>query len=85
MLTYPDISPVAISMGPFEVHWYGLMYLVGFVGGWWLGRIRTRRPGTHWKSEEMADLLFYIALGVVLGGRRKSAGARQMFEDQQAV
>jgi phosphatidylglycerol:prolipoprotein diacylglycerol transferase len=69
MLTYPDISPVAISMGPFEVHWYGLMYLVGFVGGWWLGRIRTRRPGTHWKPAEMSDLLFYIALGVVLGGR----------------
>ena len=69
MLNYPDIDPVAIALGPFEVHWYGLMYLVGFVGGWWLGRIRARRPGTGWGREEMSDLLFYIALGVVLGGR----------------
>lgn len=69
MLTYPHIDPVAVSIGPLEVHWYGLMYLVGFVGGWWLGVIRTRRPGTEWKAAEMSDLLFYIALGIVLGGR----------------
>jgi phosphatidylglycerol:prolipoprotein diacylglycerol transferase len=69
MLTYPEINPVAVAVGPFEVHWYGLMYLVGFVGGWWLGRIRARRPGTEWRAAEMSDLLFYIALGVVLGGR----------------
>ena len=69
MLTYPNISPVAISAGPFQVHWYGLMYLVGFLGGWWLGRLRTRRPGTGWQAVEIGDLLFYVALGVVLGGR----------------
>jgi phosphatidylglycerol:prolipoprotein diacylglycerol transferase len=69
MLTYPDINPVAVSIGPFEVHWYGLMYLAGFVGGWWLGYIRTRRAGTEWRAAEMSDLLFYIALGIVLGGR----------------
>jgi phosphatidylglycerol:prolipoprotein diacylglycerol transferase len=69
MLIYPDISPVAIRLGPLEVHWYGLMYLVGFLGGWWLGRLRTRRPGTSWKAVEIGDLLFYVALGVVLGGR----------------
>ncbi|MGD2137377.1 MAG: prolipoprotein diacylglyceryl transferase [Gammaproteobacteria bacterium] len=69
MLIYPDIDPVAIAFGPFEVHWYGLMYLIGFVGGWWLGRIRAGRPGTEWRKEEISDLLFYIALGVVLGGR----------------
>ena len=69
MLLYPDINPVAISAGPFQVHWYGLMYLVGFLGGWWLGRLRTRRPGTGWQAVEIGDLLFYVALGVVLGGR----------------
>ncbi len=69
MLTYPNINPVALAVGPFEVHWYGLMYLIGFIGGWWLGRIRARRPGTEWRAVEMGDLLFYIALGVVLGGR----------------
>jgi phosphatidylglycerol:prolipoprotein diacylglycerol transferase len=69
MLIYPNISPVAISVGPIEVHWYGLMYLIGFLGGWWLGRLRTRRPGTTWQAVEIGDLLFYVALGVVLGGR----------------
>jgi phosphatidylglycerol:prolipoprotein diacylglycerol transferase len=69
MLTYPDISPVAISAGPFQVHWYGLMYLVGFLGAWWLGRLRTRRPGATWQAVEIGDVIFYGALGVVLGGR----------------
>jgi phosphatidylglycerol:prolipoprotein diacylglycerol transferase len=69
MLTYPYIDPVAISVGPFEVHWYGLMYLVAFLAGWWLGRLRTRRPGTTWKADEIGDLVFYFALGAILGGR----------------
>ena len=69
MLTYPYIDPVIFSLGPVKFHWYGLMYLIGFVGGWWLGVIRTRQPHVDWKPEQMADLMFYIALGVVLGGR----------------
>jgi phosphatidylglycerol:prolipoprotein diacylglycerol transferase len=69
MLTYPDINPVAISVGSFEVHWYGLMYLVAFGAGWWLGLARTRRKGTGWRAEEISDLVFYFALGAVLGGR----------------
>ena len=69
MLTYPDIDPVAIAFGPVQIHWYGLMYLIGFLGGWWLGRVRARRPGSGWQPQEIADLLFYVALGVILGGR----------------
>ena len=69
MLTYPAIDPVAISIGPLNVHWYGLMYLVGFVGGWWLGRYRAGRPGSAWTAQQVDDLLFYIALGIILGGR----------------
>ena len=67
MLTYPDIDPVAIALGPFKVHWYGLMYVVGFVGAWWLGRRRADRLGVQ--PDAIGDLLFYGALGVVLGGR----------------
>ncbi len=52
-----------------KVHWYGLMYLIGFVGGWWLGRLRASLPGTDWNKQQIDDLLFYSALGVVLGGR----------------
>ncbi|MGB5540193.1 MAG: prolipoprotein diacylglyceryl transferase [Gammaproteobacteria bacterium] len=69
MLTYPAIDPVAVSLGPLEIHWYGLMYLVAFLGGWWLGLLRTRRPGTTWRAAEISDLVFYFALGAVLGGR----------------
>lgn len=69
MLTYPDIDPVAISLGPLKVHWYGLMYLIGFVGGWWLGRLRARRPGALMTPAQVDDFVFYVALGVVLGGR----------------
>ena len=69
MLTFPDIDPVAFSLGPLKVHWYGLMYLVGFVSGWWLGQLRTKKPGSGWTKSQVDDLLFYIALGVVLGAR----------------
>ena len=69
MLVYPDIDPVAVSLGPVAVHWYGLMYLFGFVGAWWMGVVRARRPEYGWKKEEIGDVLFYGALGVILGGR----------------
>jgi len=69
MLQHPQIDPVAIAIGPFKIHWYGLTYLFGFVAGWWLGRIRTRKPWSPINEEQMGDLLFYLALGVILGGR----------------
>ncbi|MFW6348937.1 MAG: prolipoprotein diacylglyceryl transferase [Thiohalospira sp.] len=69
MLEYPAIDPVALDLGPVQIHWYGLMYLIGFLGAWWLGRVRARRPGSGWDPAELGDLLFYGAVGVVLGGR----------------
>ena len=69
MLMFPEIDPVAISLGPVQVHWYGLMYLTGFLGGWWLGRVRAAQPGSGWTARQIDDLLFYIVLGVILGGR----------------
>jgi phosphatidylglycerol:prolipoprotein diacylglycerol transferase len=69
MMTYPDIDPVLLAVGPLRIHWYGAMYLVGFVGGWWLGRLRAGRPDSGWDVRHVDDLLFYIVLGVVLGGR----------------
>lgn len=69
MLVYPQIDPVALSLGPLKIHWYGLMYLVGFLGGWWLGVLRARQPQSGWQAAEIGDLLFYVAIGVVLGGR----------------
>lgn len=70
MLTHPQFDPVALHFGPLAVHWYGLMYLLGFTLFLWLGKQRLRalnRPG--WDDKFLDDLLFYGVLGVVLGGR----------------
>ena len=68
MWHYPQIDPVALDLKFLQIHWYGLMYLFGFLAAWWLSRMRARRiPG--WTREQVADLVFYGALGVVLGGR----------------
>ena len=69
MLQHPQIDPVAIAIGPLKIHWYGLTYLVGFLVGWWLGRLRARKPWSPITEVQMGDMLFYIALGVILGGR----------------
>ncbi len=69
MISFPDINPVAFQLGPLKVHWYGLMYLLGFYGCWWLGTVRAKLPHVKWPRERVGDLLFYVVLGVILGGR----------------
>ena len=69
MLRHPDFDPVAIQVGPLAVHWYGLMYLVAFGLGWWLGRVCASDPARGWRANDVDDVLFYVALGVVAGGR----------------
>jgi phosphatidylglycerol:prolipoprotein diacylglycerol transferase len=69
MFVYPHPDPVALSLGPLQVRWYGLMYLVGFLAAWWLARRRAATPGSTWTPTEVDDLIFYCALGVILGGR----------------
>ena len=68
-MIFPDFDPVAVQLGPLAIRWYGLMYLAGFAAAWWLGRVRARRPGAVISPPQMDDLLFYAALGVILGGR----------------
>ena len=67
MLQYPQIDPVAISLGPVQIHWYGLMYVVGLVAAWWLGRRRAHRLDLN--HDDIGDLIFYGAMGIILGGR----------------
>lgn len=69
MLTYPQIDPVALSLGPVQIHWYGLMYLIGIGGAWWLASRRLKRFDPSWTSETLSDLVFWVALGVIAGGR----------------
>ena len=69
MMTFPNIDPVAISLGPIKVHWYGLMYLIGFAAVWLLGKKRSKKSYSPVKPEEIDDWVFYGAMGVILGGR----------------
>ncbi|MGD8908340.1 MAG: prolipoprotein diacylglyceryl transferase [Chromatiales bacterium] len=69
MITYPELDPVLLALGPLKIHWYGVMYLVGFLGGWWLGRVRAAKPHSPWSPQQVDDMVFYSVLGVVLGGR----------------
>ena len=69
MLTHPNIDPIAFSIGPLAVRWYGLMYLAGFAIGWWLGARRIAKGQAPITRAQLDDLLFLIVLGVILGGR----------------
>ena len=78
-MKYPDIDPVAVSIGPFtlgdkvigplEVHWYGLMYLLGFIAAWWIALRRSRTKYSPLQKAQVEDLIVYCALGVIVGGR----------------
>jgi phosphatidylglycerol:prolipoprotein diacylglycerol transferase len=69
MIQYPQIDPIAVHIGPLAIRWYGLMYLVGISLGWWLLHRRCRDKAFGFSTEEVSDLIFYAALGVVIGGR----------------
>jgi len=70
MLIHPQFDPIAVSIGPLAVRWYGLMYLTGFITFLWLGKRRAAAQLWHGMSaQDVDDLLFYGVLGVVLGGR----------------
>ena len=66
-MNYPQIDPIALSIGPLHIHWYGLMYLFGFLFVWLLGLYRVNK--TEWTRQQLEDLLFYGAVGVIIGGR----------------
>ncbi len=77
-LNFPTIDPIIVSIGPFDIfgqtfepalHWYGFMYLMGFVAALWLLNRKSDCSNGLWSREQVSDLLFYGFLGVILGGR----------------
>ncbi len=73
-LTYPNLNPVAIKLGPIAIRWYGLAYITGLVLGWrytvWLaGQKRFNSPDSRPKATDLDDFLFWAMAGVLLGGR----------------
>ncbi len=75
MLHYPGFNKIAVEIGPYfgvgplQIHWYGIMYLVGFAAAWGLARWRASRPESTWKPIDVDDFLFFAMLGVIFGGR----------------
>lgn len=69
MMSYPNIDPVAFHIFSWPVYWYGLMYLISFIIGWALLTLRVRRSPRGFNQEQLSDLIFYVALGVIIGGR----------------
>jgi len=65
----PYIDPIAISLGPLDIRWYGLMYLVGLAFAFWMANRTCDRSKGVWTREQASDLLFAGFMGVILGGR----------------
>lgn len=68
-LKFPEIDPVMFSIGPVSLHWYGMMYLVGFVFALWLANRRAAKPNSGWTKSEVETLLYVGFVGVFIGGR----------------
>lgn len=68
-MTFPQIDPVFLRLGPLEFRWYGLMYICGFVAAYFIILAGVKRKGLPLIKDDVADLIFTVALGIILGGR----------------
>ncbi len=68
-LAYPDISPIALSLGSLVIRWYSLAYLFGILAAWFLALRNNRQNGLGYTKQHIEDLAFYITLGIIIGGR----------------
>lgn len=68
-LQFPVIDPIIFSIGPVALRWYGMMYLIGFLGAMFIANKAADKSGGEWTRDQVSDLLFYGFLGVILGGR----------------
>ncbi len=68
-LPFPMIDPVAVAIGPIAIRWYALAYLAGIVIGYLILRRLLARPGWTLAPTSLDDLLFYVVIGIILGGR----------------
>jgi len=69
MIAYPNINPIAVDLGFISVHWYGVSYVVGILAAWLLLRYRARYLQVSLDNEQIADLVFFVVLGIIIGGR----------------
>ena len=69
MIAYPNINPIALQLGSLKIYWYGIMYVIGFGAAWLLANYRAKHTPKSFTSNQISDLIFYCAIGVILGGR----------------
>ncbi len=69
MIPYPDIKPYIVKIGPVQVRWYGLMYLLGFISSYLLVRFQIKKKGLSIKKQTIDDLYFYLIVGLIIGAR----------------
>jgi phosphatidylglycerol:prolipoprotein diacylglycerol transferase len=69
MIAYPQIDPVAFHIFSWPVYWYGLMYLVGFLGAWIVLSLRLRVSDRGFTQDQLSDIIFFAAIGAIIGGR----------------
>lgn len=68
-MQFPKIDPVFLRLGPLEFRWYGLMYILGFIAAYFILRTGVKRKHMTLSKDDVADLVFAVAIGVILGGR----------------
>ena len=68
-LTFPDIDPVLVQIGPLAIRWYSLAYIAGIIFAWWYIRKLTRKPGAAMSAAHIDDFITWAVLGISLGGR----------------
>jgi phosphatidylglycerol:prolipoprotein diacylglycerol transferase len=68
-MVLPHIDPVFFHLGPLEFRWYGLMYIIGFVAAYFIILAGVKRKKIGWSKEDVGDFVFFVAMGVILGGR----------------
>ena len=68
MINYPSIDPVALSLGPLKVHWYGLTYLGGLLFAWWLASRRAERADSPIVRAQVDDLIFILLSALLSAG-----------------
>ena len=70
-MPFPEIDPIALDLGFFQIRWYALAYLVGILGGWWLAHRNARlyQSGTRPNTEDIENIVTWVVIGIILGGR----------------
>lgn len=68
-LTYPEISPIMLQIGPVAIRWYSMAYLFGIIFGWLLIKHYVKKYALALSAAQLEDLVFYLTLGIILGGR----------------